>query len=227
MKNMYVNLISHSPVDSAILAIQQPYANENATLETFKKVLLVNKHESIAEHVWMTFEIGGVSRLELQEHMRHRIASPTVQSTRFTLGKMLENTSTCLPEYFQEYFVYPDLDALNLTEDQKTVFKMAYEDLIVISLNHMKALKKAGIKNDVMKYLVVEGLRTNFVWTINLRALRNFLDLRKSDKAHFEIRHVANLILESLKDTWIAGCLEKYYSFAEQLQKDNPRHEVV
>ena len=39
-------------------------------------------------------------------------------------------------------------------------------------------------------------------WTINLRSLRNFLDLRTSHKAHKEIRELANEIANVLPQTY-------------------------
>ena len=44
---------------------------------------------------------------------------------------------------------------------------------------------------DKIKYALPECYKTELVWTINLRSLRNFLKLRLSLKAHQEIRKLA------------------------------------
>ena len=46
-------------------------------------------HESIAEHMSFTFHIDNLSRGALQEVARHRVSSPTVKSTRYTMSSVL------------------------------------------------------------------------------------------------------------------------------------------
>ena len=54
------------------------------------------KHASTLEHLNYTFYIQGISRACLQELARHRIASLSVKSSRYTL-KELKNTESFLP----------------------------------------------------------------------------------------------------------------------------------
>ena len=46
------------------------------------------KHASVLEHLSYTFDISDVSRALLQELARHRMASLTVKSTRYTLNEL-------------------------------------------------------------------------------------------------------------------------------------------
>lgn len=55
-----------------------------------ERIINKNKHKSIAEHLVYTFSIDGISRACLQELARHRIASLSVKSTRYTLKKLKE-----------------------------------------------------------------------------------------------------------------------------------------
>jgi len=65
----------------------------------------VYHHMSVAEHINFTFDISNTSRGVLQELVRHRIASYTVRSTRYTmssvinlfLAEMLHNQSNSVP----------------------------------------------------------------------------------------------------------------------------------
>lgn len=54
---------------------------------------------------------------------------------------------------------------------------------------------------DEAKYYLPESYKTNLVWTINARNLKNFLNLRLSKQAHYEIRELAEKILNIINDT--------------------------
>ena len=62
--------------------------------ENDKKLIMnvINKgHTSTLEHINFTFGVSGISRAMLIELSRHRIASMSVKSTRYTLKKDLVN----------------------------------------------------------------------------------------------------------------------------------------
>ena len=178
MQKIKVTLLEVTPEHVVNRAISMPYDSEPSP-ELTRKVIGVKKHLSCAEHVVMNFIIEGSSRLELQEHMRHRMASPTVKSSRYTIQKGLE-------------FVRPDLSAL--TQAQRNVMNMALDQSEALARNLVAVLQSDGISNDYIKYILPESLRTSFSWTINLRSFINFLELRTAENAHFEIRHIANLM---------------------------------
>jgi len=208
MKKIKVQLISYPQKSVIINAVRQPYSNEQTTIETVKKVIKVMKHSSVAEHVFLNFDISGISRLCLQELVRHRHASLTVQSTRFTLNKMLENGVD--RRNVEKYFVIPSYVAeqWNCPEDYNdyiTCLKSSWLD----ACERMRLFKKTmNLTNDFNKYFIPEALRVNLAWSINIRSLQNFLSLRLNKSAHFEIRHLASLILNELKDTYIYELLE-------------------
>ena len=57
--------------------------------ELVNRLVNTNFHESIMEHINFTFSIRGLSRGALQELSRHRLASYSVKSTRYTGGVVL------------------------------------------------------------------------------------------------------------------------------------------
>jgi len=57
--------------------------------EVLDKLAWVHFHHSVLEHATLTFLIRGVGRGVLQELARHRIASPSVRSTRYTMTSLL------------------------------------------------------------------------------------------------------------------------------------------
>jgi thymidylate synthase (FAD) len=67
-------------------------------------------------------------------------------------------------------------------------------------LEDLRMLVQEGISNDLTKYAMPESYKTSLVWTINARALRNFLELRSKKSALWEIQEVANNIYNSLPD---------------------------
>lgn len=52
-------------------------------------------HESVVEHINLTYHISGTSRGVLQEQVRHRIAAYSVKSTRYTMQDVLHAFNAC------------------------------------------------------------------------------------------------------------------------------------
>lgn len=185
-------------------AVGMPYDTPPSS-ELTSKVIGIKKHLSCAEHVVMNWHVIGSSRLELQEHMRHRMASPTVQSTRYVLKKLLDSLD------YADVFVSPDLSAL--PADKAALVDATTKYVQKQFFSAAKELHRAGIPADYIKYIVPESLRTSFSWTINLRSFINFLELRTDKHAHFEIRHIANemrrMISESLAAKYVDEILNQ------------------
>lgn len=161
-----------------------------------------NKHSSTLEHITMTFEIDGISRACLIELTRHRIASYSVQSSRYVLHKLLKN---------EEPFTIDDMDRA----EKYVVFTgiSTTDTQILNSLANLRLLVKSGESNDVIKYAMPEAFKTSLVWTINARSLQNFLELRTSKSALPEIRKLALAVFEALPK-------EHKYLFEDFVNKD-------
>lgn len=210
MNRINVELISHSPIYNAILGARtcwqsfnrDDYENEENigknNEDLLRRLIQRYKHESVIEHVAYTFKINWASRGFLQQLARHRIASYSVQSTRYTLKNLLDEEKrrqyhrykmvgyTRLKKKFvEEFLVLPP----NISDED-------IEDFFEILGTLVRKTEK--YKNDVAKYFLPEAWRTEIVWTINARSLRNFLNLRLKPDAHFEIRHIANLVVKTL-----------------------------
>lgn len=220
MQRIKVQLIGSNAPECVIAGMSKPYKNDAANMGTVKKVGLSEKlqerHGSVLEHIVLTFDVLGSSRLELQEHMRHRLASPTVESTRYVLDKIVKKVkeqgiTACDPA---DYFVQPSLAEYgHFNEDQVHYFVTQYRQYCMKNLEMMtkihSELYTSKKDNDLIKYFLPENLRTNFTWTINLRSLINFLHLRTNPGAHFEIRHIAGLIIDTLKGHWCWPVIEE------------------
>jgi len=101
---MEVTLHHHTPLPIAAKAIRKCWASEGKSdtcntddnigpndRDLIHRVGNKFKHSSTLEHLSYNFEIKGVSRALLQELARHRMASPSVKSTRYTTSKELKN----------------------------------------------------------------------------------------------------------------------------------------
>ena len=208
MKNIKVSLLHITPPEVVIEAAKQSYELERADMNLVAKIINNYGHDSIAEHITFNFGIDGVSRAELQEHMRHRMSSSTVKSTRRTLIKMLREFGKILdcsdyllnitPQEWEplllKFFVHPDFPSPELS--------VLYDSFLSSTMVTLKEACKYTNKQDYLKYFIPEGLRTRFVWSINLRSLRNFLKQRLDSTSHFEIRRCAELVKEEVLKTY-------------------------
>jgi thymidylate synthase (FAD) len=181
-------------------AVGMPYDTQPSS-ELTSKVIGIKKHLSCAEHIVMNWHVIGSSRLELQEHMRHRMASPTVESTRYVLKKMLDSLD------YADVFVSPDLSAL--PADKAALADEIIKEVQRKFFSAAKDMRNNGIPNDYIKYIVPESLRTSFSWTINLRSFINFLQLRTDKHAHFEIRHIANEMRMAIGESMAAKYVDE------------------
>ena len=68
---------------------------------------------------------------------------------------------------------------------------------------HVLIKRSKHLPNDKLKYYLPESWRTTFVWTINMRSLANFLNLRLASQAHFEIRYLALKIVKLIDNPLI------------------------
>jgi len=146
------------------------------------------KHASTLEHLVYTFYIKGVSRALLQELARHRIASPSVKSTRYTL-KELKDTSPFAEDDYEgaKQFIV-------LTGNE------AVDSASIKALNNLQAILQSGISNDIAKFCLPESYKTELTWTINARSLQNFIELRSNKSALWEIQTLARNLYKILPE---------------------------
>ena len=134
-------------------------------------------HESVLEHITLTYRVQGISRALLQEVSRHRHLSLSVESTRHTLREQLNGDvwdERCSDRYRTELVQW-------LTE-------IAYDN--------------PDMPNDALKYFVPEFWPTNLVLTSNIRELRHILKLRTAPAALKEFRELAHALYEAVPDEY-------------------------
>lgn len=191
---MKVELLSYTDLSVCDIAIskcygKEPYGELEKQQARINRVANVSKHASTIEHLVYSFDIDGCSRALLQELARHRHQNLTVRSTRYTL-KELKNEKSFIGVYGYEFNRASKY--VVLTHDLDT------NEAIVDSLEATRKLIINGLSNDIAKYSLTEAYKTSLVSTFNARSLQNFLSLRSSKHALWEIQLLANAMYDCI-----------------------------
>lgn len=169
------------------------YACGEKDRELIDRVGNKNSHKSVLEHISYSFEINGISRACLQELARHRMASYSVQSSRYVLHKFLKNEEP-FDDVCSESVVSRARKYLVLSDD------LSVQRRQILALEELRVIVNSGVSNDISKYAMLESFKTRLVWTINARSLQNFLSLRTSRSALKEIRDLAYCVFEAIPE---------------------------
>ena len=134
-------------------------------------------HHSVIEHAVFTFSVEGVSRALTHQLVRHRVASFSQQSQRYV---SLDSAS-----YVKPHTVEADPGASKVFDETMEVIWEAY-----------RRLEEMGIPPEDARYLLPNGCTTNITITMNARELLHFFSLRCCNRAQWEIREMADRMLE-------------------------------
>lgn len=193
---MEVKLLFHTPLSICVSAGRTCWQSQErggcysiptdeiieADKDFLDRILNKHKHGSVAEHLNYNFAIEGISRACLQELARHRHASLSVKSSRYTLKELKSEKN--IRSVASKYLV--------MSGDERV------DEYSILALENLQKLLLDGISNDYAKYAMPECYKTALAWSINARALQNFLSLRSSKSALWEIRNLAYALFEAL-----------------------------
>jgi len=186
----------------------------------------VHFHHSVLEHISLSYYIKDISRGVLQELSRHRIASFTVKSTRYTMTDIIyifiiSKTKETFRKLIKnlDLFIITDISFINieidsmynkllfisnnknnefiskvLGKDNYNLFSKNKDYNEILLLEKMKENKSKRNVGDFIKTIVTDNWKTELVFTINLRSLKNFFNLRYSNSAYFQIHELAKEI---------------------------------
>ena len=150
---------------------------------------LVSKgHLSVGRFVTITFEIA-CSRTALAQWTRHKFLDFVVKSQRYVNHS---NTRFTIPKF--QY-----LDPLNSTVCQEIIKDSCNEQKEIY-----KRLLEAGAKKEDARYVLPEATETNFAVISNLQGWTDFINLRDTKKAQWEIAQDARNISIILKQEFTA-----------------------
>ncbi len=170
--------LCYSPLGIADLTREQD-AGDRARL--LKKVISLG-HHSVLEHASFTFGIEGVSRIMTHQLVRHRIASYSQQSQRYV--EFTAGLPVVVPQSVESNAVMRERFSAHCARSQEL-----YRQMI-----------DAGIPAEDARYVIPSAAETRIVVTMNARELRHFFTLRCCERAQWEIRRVAELMLERVRE---------------------------
>ena len=138
-------------------------------------------HHSVIEHAVFTFSVEGVSRALTHQLVRHRVASFSQQSQRYV---SMDSAS-----YITPHTVEADPEASKVFDETMDAIWKAYGKL-----------EELGIPAEDARYLLPNGCTTNITITMNARELLHFFSLRCCNRAQWEIREMADRMLEICRE---------------------------
>lgn len=165
-------------------------------------------HESVLEHGNITYRVV-CDRGVLAEWTRHRIASYSVESTRYcnyNKGKFGSELTFIYPYWYKDITNIGNFIFNDLTEDQKKKVQW-WNSLTSACLSiedNYYTLIEDGAPPDVARAILPNCLKTEIVCTMNIRELRNFFKLRTSPAAHGDIRKLAIDLLQLLRENGLS-----------------------
>jgi thymidylate synthase (FAD) len=143
----------------------------------FLRARIREGHESIIEHANASFEISGISRACSHQLVRHRLASYSQESQRYV--------DMSDPQFVVPPDIAGDAQAMEIWQGTVDEIRAAYQEL-----------RRLGIRKEDARFLLPNAAATRVVMTMNFRELRHFIRLRGQMAAQWEIRELANRILD-------------------------------
>ena len=153
------------------------YASEKkGELEDFIRSRIRQKHFSLLEHCQLAFEISGISRVTSHQLVRHRIASYSQASQRF-----IDMSSA-------DFVVPPSIQGSN---PARAIFNEATR----VALAAYEELRALGIKKEDCRFVLPNATKTTLVMSMNIRSIRNLVEVRLGGGSQWEIRELVEEIL--------------------------------
>ncbi|MDM8288901.1 FAD-dependent thymidylate synthase [Slackia piriformis] len=171
--------LCYAPVGAAELMETMPEDRVRSVLSTVIK----SGHLSTLEHASFTFAVDGVSRALTHQLVRHRIASFNQQSQRYV--KFTDGVPVVKPGT-----VAANEEAGRIFDETVDAIEAAYARLLEL-----------GIPAEDARYLLPNAAESKIVITMNVRELLHFFSLRCCNRAQWEIREMAQRMLELARPT--------------------------
>jgi len=160
--------------------------------------LMRERHGTPFEHNSFRFHVK-CPIFVAREWFRHRIGSFNEISGRYTV---LENEAYVpVGEYVREQVGKPGAYTFTpLDKDLADDVSKTISDQVNQSFRTYNYLIKMGVAKEIARVVLPVATFTEFYWTVNARALMNFLSLRTHETAQREIRDYAFIVEGCFKD---------------------------
>jgi len=146
----------------------------------FLRKIIALGHQSVLEHASYTFLIEGISRVTTHQLVRHRVASYSQRSQRY------------VREEGGFRFAIPPC----LQEDQNKLCQ--FRDLMAHIFELYDQWVEDGMSQEDARYILPNAAETKIAVTMNARELWHFFRYRCCQRAQWEIRALAVLMLQKV-----------------------------
>jgi len=181
-----------SVVNSARVSFGRRKEEMDESDEGLVRFLMRDRHGTPFEHNAFRFHIRAPIFV-VREWMRHRVGSFNEFSMRYAKA----TDDFCVPEVEDvrpqvgkpgAYSFEPvEAELAEQTRDElQAVYEQAYETY--------ERLVELGVARELARSVMPVGAYTEFYWTVNARALMNFVSLRANENAQREIRRYAEAV---------------------------------
>ena len=196
----YVELVDYMGSDIRILEAARVSTGSEVDKGEAKnkgliKYLIKNKHGSPLEKVVFEFKIH-MPIFVMRQWSRHRMSSFNEKSARYT-------------KLSDEYYIPGEFRVQGVKNHQgsgegidkrlNTDLRSAVKDLTDVVYDQYENMLELGVTREQARANLPVSMYTTVFWTVNLRSLMNFLNLRMHDHAQQEIRVYADAISEILE----------------------------
>ena len=181
---------------SVVNAARVSFARHKDAMDTSDegliRFLMRDRHGTPFEHNAFRFHVRAPLFIA-REWFRHRVGSFNEFSMRY--AKATDDFYVPAPEDVRSQvgkpgaYTFESVDpelAESTRETLESVYRTAYEAY--------EQLVEAGIAREIARCVLPVGAYTEFFWTVNARALMNFVSLRAADTAQREIRRYAEAV---------------------------------
>ena len=162
----------------------------------FCEMIQTLNHRSVTEHCSATFRII-TSRDILQEIVRHRIASYSVESSRYcNYSPNKKGMQFIMPYWINE----EDVKNWDSSTTVDVLNKGSLEFILTCKVAEQRynTLIEEGFKPQEARSILPGCLKTEIVMTANFREWLHFLELRTSRAAHPDMQIIAKMIADIL-----------------------------
>jgi thymidylate synthase (FAD) len=156
------------------------------------KFLMRSRHGSPFEHNSFRFHIR-CPIFVAREWFRHRVGSFNEESARY--HKLDGDFYIPSPQAVRSQVGKPGAYTFEPAEQAVAAETIATFERVYAQLyEEYESLVEKGVAKELARSLLPFGIYTQFYWTLNARSLMNFLSLRNSTSAQYEIRIYAQAV---------------------------------
>lgn len=159
------------------------------------RYLYKNKHMTPFEQVVFTFH-AKVPGFVMKQYLRHRTFSTNEYSQRYS-------------QVEEDYYIPKEWRVQGITNHQgsgepfskeaSAEFDAAYDITMTEAFHIYEGMIDRGVAKEMARMVLPSSVYTEFYFTVDLRNLLHFLELRLHEHAQFEIREFAKAIYNLLK----------------------------